>query len=141
MPCGRLQTGNTRKPQAGVRVYYLEAEDGGHSDPHAVVSGTFIVIALPSIVLFDAGATHSFINPTTATRLTCTFEELEAQLCVTTPIGSMHQTDLVAQNCTINTRGRLFFADLALLGIYGYDVILGMDWLTNYQAMIDCKWL
>ena len=105
------------------------------------MSGTFIVIALPSIVLFDAGATHSFINPTTATRLTCTFEELEAQLCVTTPIGSMHQTDLVAQNCTINTRGRLFFADLALLGIYGYDVILGMDWLTKYQAMIDCKWL
>ena len=71
--------------------------------------------------------------------MNCTFEELDAQLCVTTPIGSMYQSNLVAQNCTINIRGRLFFADLILLGIYGYDVILGMDWLTKYQAMIDCN--
>jgi len=34
----------------------------------------------------------------------------------------------------------MFFADLVLLGIQGYDVILGMDWLTKYQATIDCKW-
>jgi len=33
----------------------------------------------------------------------------------------------------------MFFADLVLLGIQGYDVILGMDWLTKYQATIDCK--
>jgi len=63
------------------------------------------------------------INPTTATRLNCTFEELDAQLCMTTPIGSMYQSDLVARNCTINITGRLFLADLILLEIYGYDVI------------------
>ena len=33
----------------------------------------------------------------------------------------------------------MFFADLVLLGIWGYDVILGMDWLTKYQATINCK--
>jgi len=103
------------------------------------VSGTFIVNTLPTTVLFDAGATRSFINPTTTTRLNCTFEELDAQLCVMTPIGSMYQSDLVARNCTINIRGRLFLDYLILLGIYGYDVILGMDWLTKYQAMTDCQ--
>ena len=59
MPCGRPQARNTRKPQAGGRVYCLEAEEGGDGDPHAVVSGTFIVNTLPTTVLFDAGATHS----------------------------------------------------------------------------------
>jgi len=29
--------------------------------------------------------------------------------------------------------------DLILLGIKGYDVILGMDWLNQYQAIIDCN--
>jgi len=139
MPRGRPQAGNTRKPQAGGRVYCLEAEEGGDGDSHAVVSGTFIVNTLPTTVLFDAGATHSFINPTTATRLNYTFEELDAQLCVTTPIGSMYRSDLVARNCTINIGGRLFLADLILLGIHGYDIILGIDWLTKYQAIIDCK--
>ena len=36
-------------------------------------------------------------------------------------------------------QGRLFFRDLILLGIRGYDVILGMDWLTKYRASIYCK--
>ena len=56
---------NSRKPQAGGRVYCLEAEEGGDGDPHAVVSGTFIVNVVPTKVLFDARARHSFINPTT----------------------------------------------------------------------------
>jgi len=29
--------------------------------------------------------------------------------------------------------------ELILLGIRGYDVILGMDWLTKYCATIDCN--
>jgi len=46
----------------------LEAEEEEEEgrDPHIVVSGTFIVNSLPTTVLFDAGATHSFINPTIA---------------------------------------------------------------------------
>ena len=30
-------------------------------------------------------------------------------------------------------------ADVVLLEIQGYDVILGMDWLAKYKATIDCK--
>jgi len=44
------------------------------------------VNAVPVTVLFDAGATHSFISPFTAARMACDFEELDACLCVTTPI-------------------------------------------------------
>ena len=60
------QARNSNKPQAGGHVYYLEAEEGGDGDPHTVVSGTFLVNAVPITVLFDAGAKHSFISPTTA---------------------------------------------------------------------------
>jgi len=130
---------NNRKPQMGGRVYCLEAEEEGDEDPHAVVSGTFVVTTIPVKVLFDAGATHSFISPTIAAQMTCVLEELDVCLCVTTPIGSTYQSELVAQNYMIMIQDRLFLAVLILLGIHGYDVILGMDWLTRYRASVDCK--
>jgi len=45
-------------------VFCLEAEEG-NEDPHVVVPCMFPVNTSPTRVLFDAGATHSFINPTT----------------------------------------------------------------------------
>jgi len=116
----------------------LEAEEE-NEDPHAVVSGMFPVNTLLTKVLFDAGATHSFINPATAKRLPCAIEDMNVYLCVSTPIGSVYSTDQIVRNCPIVIQNREFFADLVVLGIQGYDVILGMDWLTAYQATIDCK--
>jgi len=85
------------------------------------------VNALSTKVLFDAGATHSFIKPTTTKQMASSAEEMDMHLCVPTPIGSMYQTDLVVRNCTITIQDRVFFADLVVLHIQGYDVILGMD--------------
>jgi len=59
------QAGNAKKPQVGGRVFCLEAEEGSE-DPHVVVSGMFPMNTLLTKVLFDAGATHSVINPATA---------------------------------------------------------------------------
>jgi len=74
-----------------------EEEEEGGSDPHTVVSATFTVNTLPTIVLFDAGATHSFINPAIAKQLACAFEELAVQLCVSTPIRSLYQADMIVR--------------------------------------------
>ena len=71
--------------------------------------------------------------------MACDFEELDVCLCVTTPIGSMYQSELIAWNCAIIIQGRLFRGYLILLGICGYDIILGMDWLTKYCTTIDCN--
>ena len=35
--------------------------------------------------------------------------------------------------------GRKLFADLVVLDMIDYDVILGMDFLRKYNAKIDCK--
>ena len=116
----------------------MEAEEESE-EPHAVVSGMFPVNTLPTKVLFDAGATHSFINPTTAKLLACAIEDMNVHLYVSTPIGSVYPTDQIVRGCPIEIQNQGFFANLVVLGIQGYDVILGMDWLTTYQATIDCK--
>ena len=34
--------------------------------------------------------------------------------------------------------GQEFLADLILLDIHDFDVILGMDWLSRHHAIVDC---
>jgi len=104
-----------------------------------MISGTLHVNVVPITVLFDAGATHSFVNPVTAARMACKFEDLDVQLYITASVGSVYQAGRVARNYAIVILGRLLLGDLILLEIRGYDVILGMDWLTCYQATIDCN--
>jgi len=64
---------------------------------------------------------------------------MNVHLRASTPIGSVYPTDQRVRNCPIVIQNREFFANLVVLGIQGYDVILGKDWLTTYQATIDCK--
>ena len=71
----------------------MEAEKEGEEDPHVVVSATFVVNTLATKVLFDAGVMHSFVNPTTITQMACVLKELDVQLCVTTPMGSIYLAD------------------------------------------------
>jgi len=138
-PGAAQRTRNSNKPQAGGRVHCLKAEKGANEDPQAVISGTVHVNVVPTTVLFDARATHSFVNPITAARMACEFKDLDVQVYITTPVGSVYQVGRVARNCTIVIFGRLLLGNLILLEIRGYDVILGMDWLTHYQATIDCN--
>ena len=131
---------NFKKPQDGGRVYYLKArQEEETQDPHAVVSGTLLVNHLFTRVLFDTGTTHSFINPETAKRLACELEEMDVQLCVAIPVGSIYQTKAVVRNCPITIHDEVFLADLVLLEIQGYDVILRMDWLAKHKAIINCQ--
>jgi len=90
-------------------------------NPHTVVLGTFLVNHLFTRVFFDTGATHSFINPATAKRLACELDEINVQLCVATPVGSIYQTKDVARNCQITIHDKVFPIDLVLLEIQGYD--------------------
>jgi len=122
-----------KKPQAGGRVYCLKAGEEEDEDPHVVVLGTLLVNHLCTRVLFDAGATHSFI-PATTKKLACKLDEMDVQLCVTTPVDSIYQTAFVVRNCPIAIHARVFPADLVLL-----DVILGMDWLARHKATVDCE--
>ena len=78
----------------------MEAEEGSEN-PHSMVLGMFPVNTLPTRVLFDAGAMHSFINPATEKQIACAVEDMNVQLCVPTSIGSVYQTDQIVWNCPI----------------------------------------
>ena len=45
---------------------------------------------------------------------------------------------LVHKSCVIVVDGHELLADLHVLDMDDFDVILGMDWLSSYHAITDC---
>ena len=66
--------------------------------------------------------------------------ELPYDLEVRTLTGDQCLTsNLVYRNCEIWVGERKLLADLISLPIKGYDIILGIDWLVQYHARLNCK--
>ena len=54
---------------------------------NTVVTGTLTICSKQALVLFDSGATHSFVSPSFALCLDMRFDVLKSPLTVLTPIG------------------------------------------------------
>ena len=54
------------------------------------------------------------------------------------PTGGSRIAESVYQNSKVIIGGHKFLADLILLDIHDFDVILGMDWLSRHHAIVDC---
>ena len=65
-------------------------------------------------------------------------ELLDFELLVSTPVGDTSMTNLVLKSCIICIDGRELLADLVLLDMHDFDVILGMDWLASYHTSVHC---
>ncbi|RVX02391.1 RNA-directed DNA polymerase-like [Vitis vinifera] len=89
-------------------------------------------------VLFDTGATHSFISASCANALGLKSERVENLLLIESPMGTYSRVDRICKGCVITLADRALNVDLRILDMIGYDVILGMDWLAVYRALIDC---
>ncbi|WJZ92455.1 hypothetical protein VitviT2T_011446 [Vitis vinifera] len=89
-------------------------------------------------VLFDTGATHSFISASCANALGLKIERVENLLLIESPMGTNSKVDRICKRCVITLADRALNVDLRILDMIRYDVILGMDWLTVYRAVIDC---
>ena len=52
--------------------------------------------------------------------------------------GGRIRADSICLNISVEIRGIAFPANLIVMGTQGIDVILGMNWLDKYQAVISC---
>jgi hypothetical protein len=99
--------------------------------------GMFSVDSHIAEVLFDTGATHSFITASwvEAHNLPITTMSTPIQIDST---GGRIRADSICLNVSVEIRGIAFPASLIVMGTQGIDVILGMNWLDKYQAIIRC---
>ncbi|GJV07488.1 putative reverse transcriptase domain-containing protein [Tanacetum coccineum] len=53
--------------------------------------------------------------------------------------GQLVEIDKVIKGCKLEIEGHIFDIDLIPFGHGSFDVIIGMDWLSNYKAEIICN--
>jgi hypothetical protein len=102
-----------------------------------IVLGTLPVNSILDSVLFDSRASHSFISQSFAQLHALPLESLPTPLVIHSP-GSQWQTSMVSHSNQILVEGLVFLASLISLKSSDIDVILGLDWLTEHQALINC---
>jgi hypothetical protein len=131
------QNNGNQEPRNQGRVYALTQQDANASN--AVITGIIQVSSAYAYVLFDPGATHSFVSVVFAKKHNLESLPLEIELCVDTPVGGVVIASDICKSCVTKIANRELVADLTLLEMKDFDVILGMDWLAANYASVDCR--
>ena len=66
-------------------------------------------------------------------------ETLKKPLYVSSPLGIRERIRMLCRGCELEISGTLLIVDLRIMDMSKFDVILGMDWLTDYRIVIDCE--
>jgi hypothetical protein len=133
--CITNMTTPTRQNQARARVNHVAVEDA--QEALDVIIGMILVNDNNAIVLFDSGASHSFLAASFVQKYNLPLSMLKNWMVVSSPGGDMHARH-VCSKVSILIRGVQFLANLIVLESKGIDVILGMDWLSKHNELIDC---
>ena len=109
-------------------------------DPDApeVIDGIFSLYDIEMHALINTSSTHSYVCTKHLFDKIPSIEQLEYDMYVTSPLGYSVNFNRVYKNCPIISYDRMFFADLIALPFREYDLILGIDWLSKHQAIVDC---
>jgi Retroviral aspartyl protease/Retrotransposon gag protein/Zinc knuckle len=117
----------------GGRAFVAPAAPGGLQG--TVLSGSG---SISCRVLFDTGASHSFVARQYCMSRDLVISMLRRSMHVDTPSGGSTEIVEYIRDHEIRFAGRVFVLDLYVLGFEGFDMILGLDWLSKFRALIDC---
>ncbi|KAA3488569.1 Retrotransposable element Tf2 [Gossypium australe] len=125
------------KTKAPGKAYTIRAHEDASSPD--VITGTFSRYDTNVIALIDPGSTHSYVCVNLVSSKSLPIESTEFVIKVSNPLGKYVLVDKVCKNCLLMIRGHYFPANLMLLPFDEFDVILGMDWLTLHDAVVNCR--
>ncbi|XP_073061844.1 uncharacterized protein [Primulina eburnea] len=108
-------------------------------DSNDVVAGTIIINKISAYVLFDCGATHSFISKRFTKKLGLILEILVEPFRIASPTSKTIETHKIHRNCIVYINEHTFNAELIQVNMVEFDIILGMDWLSKSHAIVDCR--
>ena len=139
----------TLRPQVQGRVFAIENRGGrtgrgrggrgkGVGPTPNVLQGEGEISGHVVSILFDSGASHSFISQDCCKRLNLSVQYLPYDLNVSTPVGNANMLAYVCNACPIRINSCLYTVNLVCLPMNHVDVILGMDWLAENSFMLNC---
>ncbi|KAA3480486.1 DNA/RNA polymerases superfamily protein [Gossypium australe] len=122
---------------APARAYAIRTREEVSSPD--VITSPFTLFGTDVIALIDPGSTHSYVCVNLVSSKTLPVESTEFVIRVSNPLGKCVLVDKVCKNCPLMFRDIYFSVNLMLLPFDEVDIILGMDWLTLYHAIVNCN--
>ncbi|XP_017434511.2 uncharacterized protein LOC108341320 [Vigna angularis] len=101
LPTNQPQQMADTKPQAVGRVYAMTGAEA--TGPGNLIIGNCLLFGKACCVLFDSGATHSFVSDDCVRKLGLIVSELQYDLIVSTPASGLVKTSLA---CTMSCSSR-----------------------------------
>nr|GEZ87880.1 putative reverse transcriptase domain-containing protein [Tanacetum cinerariifolium] len=128
-----------RKPYGGTKPLCPKC-NYHHDGPCApkYTNCTFLLNNRYALVLFDTGVDRSFVSTAFISLIDIIPTTLDHGYDVELADGRIIWVNTLIRGCTLNFIDHPFNIDLMPVEIGSFDVIIGMDWLVKYHAMIVC---
>nr|GEU58452.1 putative reverse transcriptase domain-containing protein [Tanacetum cinerariifolium] len=145
-PAAKNYNNNQRAQGANARgITCFECEVQGHykrtagTNPNSnVVTGTFLLNNCYALILFDTGADRSFVSITFSSLIDIIPTTLDYGYDVELADGRIIWVNTLIRGYTLSFLYHPFNIDLMPIEMGSFDVIIGMDWLVKYHAVIVC---
>jgi hypothetical protein len=138
---GNSGTPTQNKQQTPVKGYSIarvnQVSADATPDGADIALGMFYINAIPATILFDSGATHSFMSARYANTNEIPLQNMRKPMIVITPKGHVEANHMTPR-LTLTIMGRELWATTIVLEESSIDLILGMSWLRKAKAIILC---
>ncbi|GKD39274.1 putative reverse transcriptase domain-containing protein, partial [Tanacetum coccineum] len=129
------KTGNQTGGNEATSKAYAIGRRGANPDSH-VVTSTFLLNNCYALMLFDLGANRSFVSSTFSALLNVAPSTLDISYAIELADGRISEINVVLRGYTLGLLGHSFDIDLMTVELGSFDVIISMDWLVKYHALI-----
>jgi hypothetical protein len=135
MPAPNQDKGRKQKVQVRKgKLNFTTLEELPEGAP--IMTGIFSVYNQPASILFDSGASHSSISQKFSAKCQLPFYHTKGSFMIATPGGKI-STNQLNQSVPIQLGSHIIKTTLLVLGLENVDIILGTNWMTLDQVVLD----
>jgi hypothetical protein len=93
----------------------------------------------PFIILIDSGASHSYVDPRVVESLHLSRTKHEKSWLVQLATRTKRKVTELVKSYPVDMKGLSTKDELNILPLGSYDYLIGMDWLDQHHALLDCR--
>ncbi|KAL0394363.1 UNVERIFIED_CONTAM: hypothetical protein Slati_4402500 [Sesamum latifolium] len=122
--------------QTQARIYNMTREEAPASSDE--ISGMILLFDVEAHVLIDPGSTHSYISSEFTSKIPGENSPIPYNLIVYLPVGGNVVVNSIRRGSLVRIGDVNLPVDLVVMDLKEFDVILGIDWLAQHRAVVDC---
>ncbi|KAJ9546328.1 hypothetical protein OSB04_018871 [Centaurea solstitialis] len=138
-PATLMITDGTTKGKSGAttrgRAFQMTAEEAQTAPD--VITGVFPVNSKPALVLFDTGATWSYVSRRFCKDFQTELGNLDSPLAIDVAAEEVQVVEHAYRGCSIDIFGVRFSINLIPIPMNGVDVVVGIDLMFPNRATTD----